>query len=81
MITDSLPYTFDDPATVQLLRGIAEIGEMAEVMLTLLPLRSAAEAEDPADIETRQANQQGQPSRLILPTELKVRESTAPPRQ
>ena len=78
MITDSLPYTFDDPATVQLLRGIAEIGEMAEVML---PLRSAAEAEDPADIETRQANQQGQPSRLILPTELKVRESTAPPRQ
>ena len=53
MITDSLPYAFDDPATVQLLRGIAEIGEMAEVMLTLLPLRSAAEAEDPADIETR----------------------------
>ena len=59
MVTDSLPYAFDDPATVQLLRGIAEIGEMAEVMLTLLPLRSAAEAEDPADIETRQAKMSG----------------------
>lgn len=59
MITDSLPYAFDDPATVQLLRGIAEIGEMAEVMLTLLPLRSAAEAEDPADVEARQAKMSG----------------------
>ena len=59
MITDSLPYAFDDPATVQLLRGIAEIGEMAEVMLTLLPLRSAAEAEYPADVETRQAKMSG----------------------
>jgi DNA-binding LacI/PurR family transcriptional regulator len=59
MITDSLPHAFDDPATVQLLRGIAEIGEKAEVMLTLLPLRSAAEAEDPADIETRQAKMSG----------------------
>lgn len=59
MITDSLPYAFDDPATVQLLRGIAEVGEMAEVMLTLLPLRSAAEAEDPADVETRQAKMSG----------------------
>lgn len=59
MIIDSLPHAFDDPATVQLLRGIAEIGEKAEVTLTLLPLRSAAEAEDPADIETRQAKMSG----------------------
>jgi len=59
MITDSLPYAFDDPATVQLLRGIAEIGELSEVMLTLLPLRSAGDAEDPAAVEARQAKMSG----------------------
>ena len=59
MITDSLPYAFDDPATVQLLRGIAEVGERSEVMLTLLPLRSAAAAEDPAEIEAGQARMSG----------------------
>jgi DNA-binding LacI/PurR family transcriptional regulator len=59
MITDSLPYAFDDPATVQLLRGVAEVGEMSEVMLTLLPLRSAAEAEDPAAVEAGQARMSG----------------------
>ncbi len=55
MITDSLPYAFHDPATIELLRGVAEVGELSEVMLTLLPLRSAAYAEDPAEVETRQA--------------------------
>ena len=37
MITDSLRYAFDDPATSQLLKGISEVGELAEVALTLLP--------------------------------------------
>ncbi|RZK94836.1 MAG: LacI family DNA-binding transcriptional regulator [Rhodococcus sp. (in: high G+C Gram-positive bacteria)] len=37
MITDSLRYAFDDPATAQLLKGISEVGELAEVALTLLP--------------------------------------------
>ena len=55
MITDSLPYAFGDPATVELLRGIAEVGEMAEVMLTLLPLRSAAVSEDPSQVEVNEA--------------------------
>lgn len=59
MITDSLPYAFEDPATVQLLKGIAEIGELSEVMLTLLPLRSAGHAENPADTEARQAKMSG----------------------
>jgi len=35
MITDSLPYAFDDPATTELLTGIPEVGELAEVALTL----------------------------------------------
>ncbi|MFE6158732.1 LacI family DNA-binding transcriptional regulator [Streptomyces sp. NPDC056486] len=37
MITDSLPYAFDDPATSALLKGISEAGEVAETALTLLP--------------------------------------------
>jgi DNA-binding LacI/PurR family transcriptional regulator len=37
MITDSLRDAFDDPATALLLRGISEVGELAEVALTLLP--------------------------------------------
>lgn len=37
MVTDSLPYAFDDPATAALLRGIAEVGEVSETALTLLP--------------------------------------------
>ena len=48
MITDSLPTPSRDPATVQLLKGIAEIGELSEVMLMLLPLRSAGHAGEPA---------------------------------
>ncbi len=38
LLTESLHYAFDDPATVELLKGISEVGEMAEVALTLLPL-------------------------------------------
>jgi DNA-binding LacI/PurR family transcriptional regulator len=55
MITDSLPYAFHDPATVELLRGVAEVGELAEMMLTLLPLRSAGGRENPQDVEAQQA--------------------------
>src|SRR4051812_21852917 len=38
LLTESLHYAFDDPATSELLKGISEVGEMAEVALTLLPL-------------------------------------------
>jgi DNA-binding LacI/PurR family transcriptional regulator len=38
LITDWLYYAFEDPATVQLLRGIAQVSEMADVALTLLPV-------------------------------------------
>lgn len=38
LLTESLHYAFDDPATTQLLKGISEVGELAEVALTLLPL-------------------------------------------
>jgi DNA-binding LacI/PurR family transcriptional regulator len=37
ILTGSLPYAFDDPATIALLRGISEVSELAEVALTLLP--------------------------------------------
>jgi DNA-binding LacI/PurR family transcriptional regulator len=37
MLTGSLRYAFDDPATVALLQGISEVSELAEVALTLLP--------------------------------------------
>ena len=37
LITDSLPYAFEDPATVLLLRGIAQVSQMANVSLSLLP--------------------------------------------
>ncbi len=40
LLTESLHYAFDDPATSELLKGISEVGEMAEVALTLLPLRA-----------------------------------------
>lgn len=38
LLTETLHYAFDDPATLELLKGISEVGEMAEVALTLLPL-------------------------------------------
>lgn len=37
LLTDSLSYAFDDPGASLLLRGISEVGELAEVALTLLP--------------------------------------------
>jgi DNA-binding LacI/PurR family transcriptional regulator len=55
LITDSLPYAFRDPATIEVVRGIAGVGELSDVMLTLLPLRSAAEGEDPTEVEGSQA--------------------------
>lgn len=38
MITDWLPYAFEDPATVLLMQGIAQAGHVAEMALTLLPV-------------------------------------------
>ncbi|MFE0019829.1 LacI family DNA-binding transcriptional regulator [Amycolatopsis sp. NPDC059021] len=37
ILTDSLPYAFEDPGVALLMRGIAEVGELAQVALTLLP--------------------------------------------
>src|SRR5690349_21501098 len=37
LITDWLNYAFEDPATIQLMRGIAHVSQMADVALTLLP--------------------------------------------
>ncbi|MFJ5956695.1 LacI family DNA-binding transcriptional regulator [Paenarthrobacter sp. NPDC092416] len=42
LITDSLSYAFEDPATVLLLRGIAQVSQMANVSLALLPSGSNA---------------------------------------
>ncbi|SAL53689.1 ribose operon repressor [Caballeronia udeis] len=39
MIMDELPYAFVDPSTTGLLRGIGEIGELANVALALFPLQ------------------------------------------
>jgi DNA-binding LacI/PurR family transcriptional regulator len=43
LITDSLSYAFEDPATVLLLRGIAQVSQMANVSLALLPSGSQEE--------------------------------------
>ena len=37
ILTDSLSYAFHDPGASLLLRGISEVGELAQVALTLLP--------------------------------------------
>jgi DNA-binding LacI/PurR family transcriptional regulator len=55
LITDSLPYAFRDPATLELVSGIAGVGELSDVMLTLLPLRPAGVGENPSEVEARQA--------------------------
>jgi DNA-binding LacI/PurR family transcriptional regulator len=40
VLAGSLSYAIDDPAAILLLRGIAEVGEFAEVALTLVPFPS-----------------------------------------
>jgi DNA-binding LacI/PurR family transcriptional regulator len=40
VLTGTLSYAIDDPASVLLLRGIAEVGEFAELALTLVPFQS-----------------------------------------
>jgi DNA-binding LacI/PurR family transcriptional regulator len=40
VLTASLAYAIDDPAAVMLLRGIAEVGELSDVALTLVPTSS-----------------------------------------
>jgi DNA-binding LacI/PurR family transcriptional regulator len=37
LITDWLSYAFEDPATTLLMRGIAQVSQMADISLTLLP--------------------------------------------
>lgn len=41
VLTASLSYAIDDPASVLLLRGIAEVGEFEEMALTLVPFSAA----------------------------------------
>jgi DNA-binding LacI/PurR family transcriptional regulator len=45
MITDWLPYAFEDPATVMLMQGIAQAGHVAQMSLTLLPVGGAFAAD------------------------------------
>jgi len=37
LITDRLAYAFEDPAAMMLMRGIAQVSQMADMSLTLLP--------------------------------------------
>jgi DNA-binding LacI/PurR family transcriptional regulator len=37
LLAEALPFAFDDPAAVLLLRGVAEAGQLADLGLTLLP--------------------------------------------
>ena len=41
MITDWLPYAFEDPATILLMQGIAQAGQVAQMSLSLLPVGGA----------------------------------------
>ena len=38
MVMDTLSYAFDDASNVLLIKGLVEVGELAQVALTLLPL-------------------------------------------
>ncbi|WP_424809771.1 substrate-binding domain-containing protein [Rhodococcus sp. 27YEA15] len=38
MVTDSLVHALDDPSSMMLMKGIVEIGELADVALTLMPI-------------------------------------------
>lgn len=51
MITDWLPYAFEDPATVLLMRGIAQAGQVAQMSLTLLPVGGEVPTGHAADAE------------------------------
>lgn len=54
MITDWLPYAFEDPATVLLMQGIAQAGHVAQMSLTLLPVGGefAADSDEDASDDT-----------------------------
>lgn len=49
VLTDSLSYAFHDPGAASLMRGISEVGELAQVALTLLPAPLATVPEAAAD--------------------------------
>lgn len=44
MVTDALTFALEDPAAVALLRGIAGVGEVRDIALTLLPFTGPNEA-------------------------------------
>jgi DNA-binding LacI/PurR family transcriptional regulator len=44
MVTDALTFALEDAAAVDLLRGIAAVGEVRDIALTLLPFTGANEA-------------------------------------
>ena len=56
MVMDTLAYAFSDPSNVALLRGIAEVGELADVAVTLIPSPPPQRGEDLASAEIREAN-------------------------
>jgi DNA-binding LacI/PurR family transcriptional regulator len=58
LITDSLPYAFEDPATLLLLRGIAQVSQMADVSLSLLP--SGGRPQEPLERSRQSSALQGQ---------------------
>ena len=53
---DSLGYAFSDPSNMQLLRGIAEEGELADVAVTLLPSPRPGPSDNKDPLGHRQAS-------------------------
>ena len=56
MVMDSLGYAFSDPSNMQLLRGIAEEGELADVAVTLLPSPRPGPSDNKDPLGHRQAS-------------------------
>jgi DNA-binding LacI/PurR family transcriptional regulator len=56
LVMDTLAYAFSDPSNVELLRGVAEVGELADVAVTLLPSPPPPPGEDETSAAIREAN-------------------------
>ncbi len=56
MVQDTLAYAFSDPSNVELLRGIAEVGELADVAVTLMPSPPPPPGEDETSAAIREAS-------------------------
>jgi DNA-binding LacI/PurR family transcriptional regulator len=50
MVMDTLSYAFDDASNVLLIKGLVEVGELANVALTLLPFEYIEHIRVPSDI-------------------------------